>query len=151
MLEKWQSFNEKCYRYNPYTFEFISEDTCALDPMESEIHKKNVYSLSAECTFKQPLKEKKGYINVFNVEKDEWEYKELPKEKTQEELQKEWEDSLTEEQKINIKISKLQSQLNSTDWYVTRYSETGKEIPQNIRDERESLRNEISKLKDSLK
>lgn len=141
----------KCYKYDYITKIYTYEDNCQLDPLESELAGKDIYLLPAFATYEKPLKPKEGFNVVFNENENKWEYIEIPKEKREDELKKEFEDSLTEEQKINIKISKLQSQLYSTDWYVTRYSETGKEIPQNIRDERESLRNEISKLKDSIK
>lgn len=32
------------------------------------------YPLFANCTLKEPLKDKKGFVISFNIEKDEWEY-----------------------------------------------------------------------------
>jgi hypothetical protein len=44
-------------------------------------------------------------------------------------------------------IQKLQTYLDDTDWYVVRFSETGKIIPEEIRTERENARVRISELK----
>lgn len=45
----------------------------------------------------------------------------------------------------------LESYLASTDWYAVRYSETGVEIPQEIKTQRQSAREEISRLREELK
>lgn len=145
MLEKWQSYNKICYRYNPITLEFIGEDECALDPLESEINKKDIYSLSANCTFKKPLKKKDGYIIIFNIEQDNWKYEKIVKEKSNE-----VEKPLTENDKLNIKIIELQNYLNSTDWYVMRFSEKGISIPEDISNKRDKAREEISQLREKL-
>lgn len=47
-------------------------------------------------------------------------------------------------------IAKDQAFLNETDWYVTRYAETGKEVPANILKERARCREEISSLRNEL-
>ena len=59
------------------------------------------------------------------------------------------------EQEINQeqnrqKIMKLESYLSSTDWYAVRYAETGVEIPQDIRTQRQSAREEISYLREDI-
>lgn len=46
------------------------------------------------------------------------------------------------------RIAELQSLLNSTDWYAIRFAETGVEIPDNIKKERQAARDEISRLRD---
>lgn len=45
------------------------------------------------------------------------------------------------------RIAELQEYLNSTDWYVARYSETGIEIPEEVKAERQKAREEISELR----
>ena len=44
-------------------------------------------------------------------------------------------------------IITLQKFLNDTDWYVTRYAETGKEIPGEIKTQRQSAREKIDALR----
>lgn len=53
----------------------------------------------------------------------------------------------TEEERNAIRIAELQNRLNETDWYVVRFAETGVEIPDNIKAERQSAREEISRLR----
>lgn len=45
------------------------------------------------------------------------------------------------------RITELQEYLNSTDWYIARYSETGVEIPEEVKAERQKAREEISELR----
>lgn len=45
------------------------------------------------------------------------------------------------------RIEELQEYLNSTDWYVARYSETGVEIPEEVKQKRQEARKEISALR----
>ena len=46
-----------------------------------------------------------------------------------------------------IRINVLQKYLDDTDWYVARFAETGKEIPEEIKAQREDARNTISALR----
>ena len=54
----------------------------------------------------------------------------------------------TEEEKAQTEISELESYLKSTDWYATRFAETGKEIPIEIKEKREQARIRISELRE---
>ena len=55
------------------------------------------------------------------------------------------------QQEINQRrIIELENLLSSTDWYVVRFAETGVEIPQEIRAQRQSAREEISRLRKNL-
>ena len=55
------------------------------------------------------------------------------------------------EQEINQnKIIELETYLSSTDWYAVRFAETGVEIPIDIRSQRQSAREEISRLRENL-
>ncbi len=55
------------------------------------------------------------------------------------------------EQEINQqRIRELESYLSSTDWYAVRYAETGVVIPQDVRTQRQSAREEISRLRENL-
>ena len=51
---------------------------------------------------------------------------------------------------IELRISELESYLNSTDWYAVRYAETGVEIPVDIKTARRAAREEISALREQL-
>ena len=53
----------------------------------------------------------------------------------------------TEEEKDNMLIEELESYLYRTDWYVIRFMETGKAIPDEIKLKRQSARDELSELK----
>lgn len=61
---------------------------------------------------------------------------ETPKEPTVEDLR-------------NTRIEELQGYLAATDWYTIRFVETGVEIPDEIKAERQSAREEISRLRDN--
>ncbi len=55
------------------------------------------------------------------------------------------------EQEINQqRIRELEGYLASTDWYAVRYAETGVEIPQDVRSQRQSAREEISRLREEI-
>lgn len=47
------------------------------------------------------------------------------------------------------RIAELQNHLDETDWYAVRFAETGVEIPDEIKVERQSAREEISRLRDN--
>ena len=53
------------------------------------------------------------------------------------------------EQRKSERIAELQNYLNATDWYAVRFAETGVEIPGEIKAERQSAREEISRLRDN--
>jgi hypothetical protein len=54
---------------------------------------------------------------------------------------------LQNQEEINKRIEELQQYLNDTDWYVARYSETGVEIPEEVKQKRAEAREEISRLR----
>ena len=45
------------------------------------------------------------------------------------------------------RITELQNYLSKTDWYAVRFAETGVEIPDDIKTERQAAREEISRLR----
>ena len=47
------------------------------------------------------------------------------------------------------RIAELQNYLTATDWYAVRFAETGVEIPDEIKVERQAAREEISRLRDN--
>lgn len=61
-------------------------------------------------------------------------------------------DGLSDEVKplYEEKINTLEKYLSETDWYVSRYSETGKAIPEDVTTQRASAREEISELRVKL-
>jgi hypothetical protein len=54
---------------------------------------------------------------------------------------------ITPEKLVLIELLTLQAYLDSTDWYVTRYAETGKAIPEDILAQRSAARERISELR----
>lgn len=61
--------------------------------------------------------------------------------------QEEPEQQQSEQEKNAIRIWQLTGYLISTDWMIVRKIETGKEIPQDILEKRQSAREEISTLR----
>ena len=48
---------------------------------------------------------------------------------------------------VEEQMLEYQLYLDDTDWYVVRYSETGVEIPEEIRQKRQEARNKINELR----
>jgi hypothetical protein len=57
----------------------------------------------------------------------------------------------TEAEKLQREIDELQHYLDETDWYVTRQSETGLGIPEEVKDKRQQARDRISNNREYLK
>ena len=66
-----------CYRYNENK-KYIGSEEMFKDPLESELQKKDIWLLPADCTLIEPPEAKEGFNIVWNGEA--WEYKELGKE-----------------------------------------------------------------------
>lgn len=49
-----------------------------------------------------------------------------------------------------LRIRRLEAYLNSTDWYAARFAETGAVIPEEVRQQRQSARDEISRLREGM-
>lgn len=132
------------YHYNPKTFLF--DETCEtpIDPLETQIVGHEVWMLGADCTFKKPPENKDGYNIVFNPEEDEWEYQKVNNTESIENIS-------TESEIAQNRIAELESYLSSTDWYAIRFVETGAEIPNDVKQQRQSAREEISRLRELLK
>lgn len=62
-----------CYYYDPITLEYTGSSTAPLDPEETKIQGKEVYSLPAHSTFKKPQKTGKFKTVLYNKETDRWE------------------------------------------------------------------------------
>ena len=45
------------------------------------------------------------------------------------------------------RVARLQAELDSTDWYVSRFAETGEVIPEAVRAARRMAREELSRLR----
>ena len=66
-----------CYRYNENK-EYVGSEEMFKDPLESELQKKDIWLLPANCTLIEPPEAKEGVHIIWNGEA--WEYKELEKE-----------------------------------------------------------------------
>ena len=55
-----------------------------------------------------------------------------------------------EDYKILNEIRECESKLSQTDWYVIRFIDSEKEIPSEIKKERQKLRERISELKEKI-
>jgi hypothetical protein len=63
------------YNYDRETGEFISETMAALDPLETKLHKRNIFLLPAHATFVSPPITTDGKIAVFNLKLKKWSIK----------------------------------------------------------------------------
>lgn len=131
----------KAYTYDNITKEYNGIVNCQIDPLESEIAGYTIYLIPAYSTLLKP-KTKEGYKTIWDETK--WKLVEIKQEDKQEFIINK---ELTKEETIQIKINNLQYYLNSTDLYVTRFVETGKKIPDDIRIKRQKAREEISELR----
>lgn len=52
-----------------------------------------------------------------------------------------------ERKKIDDEVMRLKSYLDSTDWYIVRFLETGKELPLSLKEDRQKARDRISELR----
>lgn len=59
-------------------------------------------------------------------------------------------DQQSEEEIKNRKKIELESYLSDTDWYAVRYAETGVAVPEDIKNKRQSAREELSRLREEL-
>ena len=131
------------YHYDPETFIFDGTMDTPVDPLESLKVGHLVYMQAANTTLTAPPEVKDGYDIVYNTTSKTWEYRQQPVEEV---LQEPTEATPS----ITKQIIALEDYLYSTDWYVVRYTETGAEIPQEIRTQRQSARDEISRLREQL-
>jgi len=131
----------KAYIYDNESKEYIGEEECQIDPLETQIAGYNIYANPANATLIKP-KIKEGYKTIWDETK--WKLVEIKQEDKQEFIITK---ELTKEETIQRKINNLQYYLNSTDLYVTRFVETGKKIPDDIRIKRQKAREEISELR----
>ena len=58
----------------------------------------------------------------------------------------EWREKQDEKARI-ARIEELEAFLDSTDWYAIRFADTGEPIPQNVKEQRQSAREEIARLR----
>lgn len=131
----------KAYIYDNESKEYIGEEECQIDPLETQIAGYNIYAIPANATLIKP-KIKEGYKTIWDETK--WKLVEIKQEQEKSFMTTR---ELTKEEEIQLKISDMQFYLNSTDLYVTRFVETGKKIPDDIRIKRQKAREEISELR----
>lgn len=58
------------YKYDEETKEYLGEETALIDPLETQLQKKDIYLLPANATFEKPNLQD-GFASVFN--NDKWE------------------------------------------------------------------------------
>lgn len=124
------------YHYDEETKKFLYQEEAAIDPLETELRGEDIYLLPAYATFDKPLEAKEGYDVVFD---NGWKYEPIP--------EPEPEPEPTKEELKKSRIAELETYLASTDWYAIRESETGIDIPADIKQARADARTEISTLR----
>ena len=96
-----------CYRYNENK-KYIGSEEMHKDPLESELQKKDIWLLPADCTLIEPPEAKEGFNIVWNGEA--WEYKELGKEP---------EPHVPTEDELKVQVRAVRNQyLEQTDKYM---------------------------------
>lgn len=60
------------YKYDPNTFEYLGSEPAYIDPEETKIQGKNVYSLPAWATFTKPGKTITNEVAIYEIENDDW-------------------------------------------------------------------------------
>lgn len=60
------------YKYNPVSFEYTNSEPAYLDPEETKIQGKNVYSLPADATFDKPPKTVKNEVAIYDISNTNW-------------------------------------------------------------------------------
>lgn len=120
-----------------------SETTTATETETTETETVDVFQQALEKAYNG-----EGHFPNKKVIKDENGNLQLV-DKTEEEILA---DGLSDEVKplYEEKISTLEKYLSDTDWYVSRYSETLKAIPEDVTAQRASAREEISALRVKL-
>jgi hypothetical protein len=134
---------KRFYNYSEIDGSYIDYEDIQQDVWVLQIEKREYYANPAYSTEIKPLEPKEGFKVCFNEKGNNWEYREILKEEKKED---ESEKLTLEQRKILNQIFESQKFLYSTDWYVTRKIETGKEIPEDILNKRKEARDEISKL-----
>ena len=71
MSKKYNNIRKQ-YFYNQLTKQFLYESDAFIDPLQTKKNNEQIYILSVNATFEQPLEAKPGYAVVFNGEK--WQY-----------------------------------------------------------------------------
>ncbi len=165
----------KVYKYDENKI-YIGEEEALLDPLETKYQGKNIYLLPANATFEKP-KLKENEVAVFEGGKWKYyknilgkyyyenglhkiiDVKDKHLVLTDEEVEKinsgmtceikdgKYKVYFSEKQKAKKRIVELEYYLSSTDWYCSRFVDTGEEIPAEIKKARQDAREKISKLK----
>lgn len=139
---------KRFYNYSEIDGSYIDYEDIQQDVWVLQIENKEYYANPAFSTDKEPLKPKEGFNVCFDEKNNKWKYiKNNNNVKNIENVDIKTENEII---RLNNKITFLRGILSSTDWYVARKLETGKEIPEQIKEDRETLRNEISDLRDEL-
>lgn len=132
----------KAYKYDSESKKYLGEVERQRDPVASQKAGYDVYLLPANSTDVAPLGPKEGFDVVWNG--SAWEYKEIP--------QPEPEPEPTPEEKKQMRIAQLKSELASTDYKIIKCSEcslAGLDLPYDIvalHAERQAIRDEINEL-----
>lgn len=126
----------KAYIFDEHTKEYVGEIEAQIDPLESQKAGKDIWLLPANASFELPLEPKENNKIIFD---NGWKYEPIP--------EPEPEPQPTEEELKQARIAELKSYLASTDWYAIRESETGVDIPADIKQARADARLEISSLR----
>ena len=122
--------------------EYDGEGTRQIDPLTSEMEGHTVYLMPANSTDVPVIEEKEGFKRFFNLETNEWFYKEEEKEPEPEPYVP------TEKDKLNEKLWQLKGELSDSDYKAIKFAEgwISEEDYAPIRAERQAIRDEINEI-----
>lgn len=101
----------KAYLYNQEKI-FTEEVDCPIDPLESELQGREIYIQPAESTLIAPPPPQEDCDIVYNEEDDAWDYKEKKKEEEEEPQPY----VMTELDKLNERLYKIENEFQSLDY-----------------------------------
>lgn len=120
--------------------EYEGEGTRQIDPLTSEIEGHTVYLMPANCTNVPVIEEKEGFKRFFNLETNEWFYKEEEKEKEPEPYKP------TPLDEARNELYRLKGELQATDYKCLKFVDgcyTEEEYAE-IKAQRQALRDAIN-------
>lgn len=137
-----------CWRYKEATDkdkeskerEYEGEGTRQIDPLTSEIEGHTVYLMPANCTNVPVIEEKEGFKRFFNLDTNEWFYKEEEKEKEPEPYKP------TPLDEARNELYRLKGELQATDYKCLKFVDgcyTEEEYAE-IKTQRQALRDAIN-------
>jgi len=140
---------KRFFNYSATDGSYIDFEDVCVDRLTLELEGREIYPNPALSTDISPLEPKDGFKVCFSTSTNSWRYCPLEVEKS--DINSQGVVLLTDaESNILRQANDLQSYLNSTDWYVTRFVENSIPIPDDVKMKRQEARTLLSNMKPEL-